>query len=69
MWDSRSKICKIAGKLSFKFWKSIIFEGEQPNYLHIFLNISEITKFDEIINSEKVYCQGHHMHRSYYKWL
>ena len=35
----------------------IKFEGEQPNYLPIFLNTNRITKFDEIINLGNVFCQ------------
>ena len=70
-WHSRTKIRKITRKVSCKFCKRTFFEGEQPDYLHIFLNTSQITKFDKIINSGKVYHRGlvHNMQSSYYKWL
>ena len=30
------------------------FVGKEPNYLKNFLNTSEITKFEKVLNSEKV---------------
>ena len=48
---------KLQGKSSVNF-ADVLFESEQPNYLHTFLNTSEITRFHRIINSGKVYHQG-----------
>ena len=48
-WYSRWTICKVIRKISFKFCKTYCFEGEQPKYLHIFLNTSKIHAVSDIL--------------------
>ena len=44
MWYSTTKVRKITGKIDLRFCKLTFLEGKKPNYIHIFLNASEITR-------------------------
>ena len=52
-WHLRSIICKITGKISLKFWKFTFSMSKKPLYIQIFLNASEIKKFEAF---EKKFC-------------
>ena len=56
-WHSISKIHKITVKSGLKFDKPNFLWVSHPNCLQMFLSTSEITKFDKVLNLEKVYTE------------